>query len=252
MRFYEVLFDPGEMICKSKDLFETAVSPVHLQDYSKLFFVINPLKEKRSDANVTSLRNILLEFDSGTISEQQKMLQESGLPYSTLVFSGGKSLHAIISLTEPIATQMYYRSVAKAIYKKFPLADPKVFNPSRFSRAPGAMRDNGIEQALLEVKERVPLTALLAWIGPIALQNYAPEHVSEMLGSRALPVRVSAFLKYGAPEGLRNSTLFINACEMFRAGYNEEEIVNLVLSSPLELSLKEVRSCIRSAKNRIL
>lgn len=249
MNFYEVLFEPDELVCWSYDLYGTNLFSVSEASFiGANFFSINPLTKKRSDANVTALRNILVEFDSGTISEQQELLRQCGLPYSTLVYSGGKSLHAIISLNQPICTEAYYRAIVKKIYKKLPTADQKTFNPSRFSRAPGAIRENGKEQKLYEVKGRVPLNDLLAWIGPIEPINHPPQLIRS---DKLLPIRVKAFLKYGAPEGLRNATLFNNACEMFRAGFEEAEVIDLVLNSALDLPHKEIMTCIRSARTKV-
>ncbi len=245
--FYNVLFNAKEKTCWSNTLFSTTLSPVETPQKEQ-FFVINPMEDRRADSNVTSFRNILVEFDSGTIEMQHALLQTSGLPYSTLTFSGSKSLHAIISVEPAIKTEQEYRAIAKAIYAKLPGCDTKVCNPSRFSRTPGAIRDNGEVQTLMHVRGRIPLEVLMAWIGPIELQKYEPEAVRT---DKMLPIRVKAFLTYGAVEGSRNAALFSNACEMFRAGYSEEEVVNLVLNSPLDLSTKEIRQCVRSAKSKV-
>ncbi len=248
-KFYEILFNPGEFICWSGDVYGTTLYSVEdMPAVTPQFFVINPLMADRRDTNCTALRNILVEFDSGTIEEQAKLLLSSGLPYSTLVHSGNKSLHAIISLEEPIATLAYYKTIAKKVILKIG-ADVANQNPSRFSRTPGALRD-GQEQRLLEVNQRVPLTALLAWIGPETLYNYMP--TSEQIRTdKLLPIRVKAFLTYGAPNGARNIELYKNACEMFRAGFTEHEIYDAVIKV-LDLPEREIRQCIQSARRVVL
>lgn len=248
--FYKLLFDFGEGVCWGNTVKDTDVSILGPSFCRAPFFVINPLYNQRSDSNVTSYRNILVEFDTGTISEQKELLQASGLPYSTLVFSGGKSLHAIISLAEPVQTEAEYRRIAKNIYKRLPTADQKVFNPSRFSRCPGYIRDNVNEQTLLEVRQRVPLSSLLAWIGPIELP--APVlNSAEIRVDRMLPIRVHHFLNYGAPEGNRDNSCFVNACEMLRAGYTVEEIIDLICKSPIEYPEKDIRRAVLSAEKSV-
>lgn len=245
-KWYDILFQGLELTCMSDSLLATNVAVPRCGKGQ--FFCINPLYSKRSDSEVTTYRNILVEFDTGTISEQRKMLEESGLPYSILTFSGSKSLHAIISVEPAIEMEEQYRAIAKAIYAKLPGCDDKVFNPSRFSRTPEAIRDNGNEQTLLEIKERVSLDKLLAWLGPMEILKPRLELPKELWGARMMPARVRQFLKFGANDGERNAKLFQNSCELFRAGFTEDEIYDMVLSSPLDLPEREVIACIRSAR----
>lgn len=245
-KYYDTLFNADEGVCWGKTVYDTAVCPLaFFTDTNKLypFVSINPLKTSRADANVTEHRNILCEFDTGTIAEQADALQASGLPYSTLVYSGSKSLHAIVSLEYPCKDRAEYDALVKRIYAKLPNVDKSGKNPSRFSRAPNAIRDNGMQQSLMEVKQRIPWDVLDLWLGPEVITEQRPPVT---VGNRLLPTRTRSFLKYGAPEGKRNQLLFINACELYRAGYSEDEIFELVTVA-LDLPQKEIRATIKSA-----
>lgn len=247
MKFFDVLFDSGELTCFSHTLWDTELrEAVTLPDTSEpQFFSINPMHTSRADSNVTCYRNILIEFDDRPISEQLTLIKESGVPYSTLVYSGGKSIHAIISLSTPAKSVEEYRRVVAAIYKKFPGIDRANSNPSRFSRVADSMRDNGKRQELLDLKTRVSMEELLAWTGPLEVPK---PRMNVVRNDKMLPIRVQYFLKFGHPEGGRNNALYLNACEMFRAGFDEEEIYEMVSASPLDLPDHEVRNCIRSAR----
>jgi hypothetical protein len=107
---------------------------------------------------VLSCRNFLIEADVGTIEDQQKALIASGLPFSTMLLSGGKSLHAIIALEEPVDPAQY-REIHKRLCLFIPSADPMTCDPSRFSRFPNAYRireDGGShEQAIIDIGTRI-------------------------------------------------------------------------------------------------
>jgi hypothetical protein len=248
--FYDTLFNPNEYVCWGKTQFDTKVYKV--EDYERYgnaqYFSINPLIETRLDACVTSYRNILCEFDKHSIFEQQKLLKNTELPYSTLTYSGGKSLHAIISLNTPVDSEEYYRALATAIYNKLGgklVVDVNCKNPSRFSRTPGVFRPNGRLQELLEIKDRVSLQTLKSWIG---VEIEEPKRVVEIIGKRRiLNGYTTRFLLEGAEDGEWNNTLFKAAIDMFKAGYQAEEVENMVFNINKKL-FKDDRSTIKSAQ----
>ncbi len=221
--FYNTLFNEDEDICWSNTPYGTYVLPVtSMINYSECYFSINPLRERRLDANVTAYRNILCEFDSGSKEEQLKILKDSGLPFTTLVHSGNKSYHAIVSLKVSLTTREEYDSLVKCIYSKLPTVDPTGKNPSRFSRAPKAIRSNDVVQELIDVRDRVDNEVLFNWCGYVPGQQIKPKH-NEFKGHGLLPTRTHSFFQFGAPEGVWNRTLFESACEMARAGFSQEE-----------------------------
>lgn len=252
INFFNTLFKPGENVCWGMTAFDTNICPV--EDYAAKseyqFFSVNPLVERRLDACVTSYRNILCDFDKIPIFEQQKLLVDSALPYTTLVYSGGKSLHAIVSLQEAAKTEDEYRAIATAIYDKLggdKIVDVKCKNPSRFSRNPGASRPNGKKQELLAVNKQVSMEHLLDWIGVKELPVREIKSIDYTHRRRILTGKTKLFLFRGADDGAWNNTLFVSCIDMFKAGYDESEVEEMVYSihNRLEASSK---STIRSAQ----
>lgn len=223
--FFDILFNPNDSICLSRDTFGIKVTPS--RNYIGSNFVsINALKDSRKDDNVVVYRSILCEFDAGTLEEQLAIIKSSELPFSTIVHSGNKSYHAIISLERSLRDRVAYDRLVELIYNKLPSVDKTGRNPSRFSRVPGVPRENGRYQTLIEAKGRVPNEVLYEWLGITEddlEKERKPKQEQLLLGSKLLPVRTHSFLTYGAPEGLWNFKLFECACEMARAGFNQEE-----------------------------
>lgn len=246
LNFWDVLFDSNENVCFASTIYDTEINAITTEPQTKKqFFSINPLSISRKDANVTCFRNILIEFDKVSLEKQLEFAET--IPFSTLTFSGSKSYHYIISLEEPCKDIKEYRRLVKRIYNNLPDCDKSTKNPSRLSRTPGAIRDNNNEQKLLAVKNRIKRKDLELWLGPVPVMKDYEGHVSEMYGKRLLPVRTLAFIRYGAPEGRRNQALFINACEMFRAGYGRDEIYEIA-TKVLDLPEYEINQCISSAE----
>lgn len=232
--FFKVLFDETDHTCFGKTIYEVtctrifSISGQFLRPHTEeaQFFSINPTNFSRRDSNVETYRNILLEFDSIPLDEQLELVKT--IPHSTVVFSGGKSHHVIISLEEPLKNREEYDDLVKAVYNKVPEADKTAKNPSRFSRAPGFVRDNGQEQKLLEVLKRIPNDDVYKWAGvnPETLGTRVLE--SKFVAKhKMLPVRALSFLQYGAPIGRWNQELFIASCDMFSVGYSKEEVMEL-------------------------
>lgn len=249
--FYNVLFNEDEGICWSDTPYGTYVIPVEsMINYRECFFSINPLKERRLDANVTSYRNILCEFDSGSKEEQLRMIEESGLPFTTLVHSGNKSYHVIISLKTALTSREEYDDLVRCVYDKLPTVDPSGKNPSRFSRAPFAIRGENTIQELVFVKNRVDNEALYKWCNYVPGKGVRFVVKHELKGHGLLPSRTHSFFMFGAPEGLWNSTLFESACEMCRAGFPIEEMESRTFSINGKLD-KTDRRTIKSAYDTI-
>lgn len=163
--FIRTLFDKDEQTCFSQTPYGTELSSAPQLD---IFFSINPMHTSRADANVTYYRNILLEIDSLPLDEQLRYMD--GIPVTSIVYSGGKSYHFIISLEQPCKTREEYDLLVKRLHKLLPEVDPTTKNPSRFSRLPGAIRpDTGKLQELIYLGNRVnngQLDALLPILPP--------------------------------------------------------------------------------------
>lgn len=225
-RFYSILFDPNEEICWSSSVYGVSVFPKYMWETGTVnsFFSINPLKDYRKDDNVTCFRNILLEFDDILPINQEQILVT--IPYSTLVWSGGKSNHAIISLEQPCKDRVEYDALVKRIHDKVPQADKSTKNPSRFSRSPGAIRDSGNTQTLRAVNRRISREELEAWLGPEQKSTQIEKNVKILSDKRRILMpTTNYFLYFGAEQGSWNVCLFNSACDMTRAGYTKSEII---------------------------
>lgn len=94
------------------------------------------------DENVTDYRYALVESDSVPIEKQNAILRKLGLPIAMLVYSGGKSLHAIVRVDA--ADYSEYRKRVDYLFdvceKNGLHPDGANRNPSRLSRMPGVTR----------------------------------------------------------------------------------------------------------------
>ena len=105
----------------------------------------------RKDANVTSFRYALVECDNMEPGKQLAAIHQMELPCAALVYSGGKSIHAIVRVNAPDYAE--YRKRVDYLYatcqKNGLTLDQQNRTPSRLSRMPGLLRA-GQKQALLE------------------------------------------------------------------------------------------------------
>jgi hypothetical protein len=231
--FWDTLFDYDDHICLASDVTGTQVYSPYVARPEFIppgtqFFSINGLHTKRLDANVTKFRNFLLEIDDMPLTDQWIYVSNLNIPYSTVVFSGNRSYHFIISLETPLANKTEYDLVAKRLHAAVPNADKSTKNPSRLSRCPDVMRDNGKLQELMEPPSpRVSNTHFMAWLeervpsGILTPVRPPVEHTQ--LKWNGINKFTKYFLAFGAEDGAWNSTLFAAACDMARNGYSMEE-----------------------------
>lgn len=117
-----------------------------LGDYDKeggAWIRFNPLDGQGvRNENVTDFRYALVESDGMEVEQQNAILRELELPIAALVFSGKKSLHAIVKIDA--ADYHEYRKRVDYLYeicqKNGIKVDTQNKNPSRLSRMPGAVR----------------------------------------------------------------------------------------------------------------
>lgn len=176
INYLEALFEPSDIIAYTTQTRENAngkLAPYTKGVYGrKAIDLINILKEpdgtiekaigtydKRAgvwirinpfdglgvdDANVVSYKHVLVESDEIDISKQIAILKALKLPISALVFSGGKSVHAVVKVDAP--SQREYKRRVDFIYetcnKNGLKTDTSNKNESRLSRMPGVVRGN--------------------------------------------------------------------------------------------------------------
>lgn len=112
----------------------------------------NPLDGKGvKNENVSEFRYALVESDTMAVEKQNAIMRELELPIAVMVYSGGKSLHAIVKVDA--ASYDEYRKRVDYLYnvcKKNGLnIDNQNRNPSRLSRMPGVER-NGKKQFIVD------------------------------------------------------------------------------------------------------
>lgn len=141
----------------------------------------NPLDGKGvKNDNVTAFRFALIESDSMDLGEQNAIIRELELPVACLVYSGGKSLHAIVRIDA--ASYEEYRTRVDYLYsvceKNGMKVDKQNRNPSRLSRLPGAVR-NGHKQFLVDTNLGKPSwTEWREWIESVSDDLPDPENMA--------------------------------------------------------------------------
>lgn len=262
--FYGVLFDKDEhtnfvRVINDK---ETGASPVGnwTMPYCK-FFCINPLikGKSRKDIHVHKYRNFLFEMDKIALEEQIPIFKAAKMPFTTAVFSGGKSYHFVLSLETPLTERVQYDAIWKAcaaVLKKFGgEADPSTKNPTRLSRMPGVLRDNGQEQTLKRVGKRIPNQILFDWLeaNEVNWQDFIPKistNPTTTTSDVEDKLKLEWVLNYKMPnqkyeDKNRNHYQFVLARHLKNTGLDKASVINLILSHCGEI--KDNYSAIDSA-----
>jgi len=93
-----------------------------------------------TDADITVHRFALVESDILPLDLQLSVLARLPLPIAAIIFSGGKSYHALVRVAAPDAVE-YRKDVGRMLALLRPLGfDQSTGNPSRMARLPGVMR----------------------------------------------------------------------------------------------------------------
>lgn len=272
--FLKLLFDGPESACFSPDTKGTriygahrppafsrfvSINPIHpTQDFNPTQNYHSPFRPRRADANCTALRTILCEFDKGPIDQQLDYLRRQQLPVSALTYSGGKSIHALIVLQESLDTAAYQRLVRRVFRVLAAEVDPANKNPSRLTRLPNAVRENGSVQKLLHLGERIRLQELEAWLersgareeDSTPRQESLPGFSTGHTPSPYLTKSTQEFLEGQYEEGTWNIRLFKTCCELFSKGQPFEQVVETCTRITGYLDTKDlntIRSAFRTA-----
>lgn len=108
----------------------------------------NPVDGKGvKNENVTAFRYALVESDTIPIPEQDALYRKFELPIAALVYSGGKSLHAIVKVDAKDSDEYYQRVnfLYDFLEKNGMEIDKQNKNPSRLSRMPGVTRNGKMQ-----------------------------------------------------------------------------------------------------------
>ena len=134
--------------------------------------------------NVTDYRYALVESDCMELEQQHALIRELELPVACLVYSGGKSIHAIVKIEA--ANYDEYRKRVDYLYnvlKKNGLpVDTQNKNPSRLSRMPGVMR-KGRKQFLMDTNiGKASFKEWQEWIESVTDDLPNPEGLEDVWG----------------------------------------------------------------------
>jgi hypothetical protein len=214
---------------------------------------LNPIFGQRQDANCKAYRNFLIEMDYGPLKSQMEYVKRQGMPYSAVVFSGGKSLHFLISLDQDLPDEKKYREISEWVLAVMTAADQNTKNPSRSIRVPGPARDDK-KQFLVELKGPVKLSELGDWLAKYPhlkpQEKVKREYTGEPDFEKMRPW-VGYLLKNGLdPLKGRNKQWFSIACEFALAGYSEDDTIGKLeryFSPDRDFKEKEWLTAIRSA-----
>ena len=95
-----------------------------------------------NDKNITDFRYALVESDDMDLEKQNAIIRELELPVAVLMYSGGKSIHAIVKINAKDMVE--YKKRVDYLYKVCGnnglTIDHQNRNPSRLSRMPGVSR----------------------------------------------------------------------------------------------------------------
>ena len=106
---------------------------------------INPFDSNGiDDANVVSYKHVLVESDEVEISKQIAIMKALKLPISAMVYSGKKSVHAVVKVDARSKKEYTERVnfIFETCNKNGLKTDTANKNESRLSRMPGVIRDN--------------------------------------------------------------------------------------------------------------
>jgi hypothetical protein len=281
-RFLDLLFDDDEEICVSPNQFgyesipkkEMLMGSLYLEPNNPAkqgsvicspsdiqLVSINPIKGKRNDENVSAFRSFLVEMDTGNAKEQFDYINEYQLPYSACVYSGGKSLHFAVTLSEDLPSEKVWRFYDQWILNIISQADQVAKNPSRGMRMAGNIRkETGKQMKLIQTRKRIPLEDLKAWLS--RFKELEPKEVEKNTITQVpedvsfLPNWVQNDLIYGidASKG-RNNRWFSIAFVCGLHGWDEDATIGILrqfFAEERDFTVREwemaVKSGVRTAK----
>ena len=112
----------------------------------------NPMDGKGvGNKNVAAYRYALVESDTLSLGQQISIMEEMQLPIAVMLYSGGKSIHAIVRIDAKDSDEYFERVnyLYKACENNQLSIDRQNKNPSRLSRMPGIVR-NGKKQRIIK------------------------------------------------------------------------------------------------------
>jgi hypothetical protein len=221
-----ILVPTPDSIAKRKLTLEQATEKIDSNAITMC--ALNPIKGYREDLNCTAFRNFLIEMDTGSIDEQLAYVRKLGMPYSAAIFSGNKSAHLLLSLDMDLPSENVYRTFAEWILNIATLADQNTKNPSRSIRVPGAFREPGKQQILLEYRGVIKTSDLVNWLKqhPQEKPEEKPKYtVSKTLDFDRVKPWICKMLVDGVSSPNRNKKWFTVGVEFALSGMEIDDIL---------------------------
>ena len=106
-----------------------------------VYVCINPITgDQRKTENIERFTHGLLEFDSGELETQLSVIRQSRIPCTAIVYSGGRSIHALVKVDAP--NLEVFRGRMNYVYARFVKYNPDsgCKDATRLSRLPGFTR----------------------------------------------------------------------------------------------------------------
>lgn len=132
---------------------------------------INPLDGGGvKDTNVSNYRNILIECDNLDLEEQIEKLEKIKIPISAMVYSGSKSIHAIIPVNagSDAEYRFQFNFIRNIMHEAGMEIDKANINPSRLSRLPGVLRG---EHKQFLIKTHIGMESFQEWREWVSAKN---------------------------------------------------------------------------------
>jgi hypothetical protein len=140
--------------------------------YSNVYFKPNSLKGGLGKTNFDYSKCLFMESDAASPGEQLEIAawfqKITGLKFSAVIFSGGKSYHLYISLNAPIANCEHWEYLQK-LFCALLRGDPAITNADREMRPAGSIRRK---------KDGSTAECALEYLGDA---SYSPEYIAERL-----------------------------------------------------------------------
>ena len=115
------------------------------------WITMNPLKGNiRKDEEIAAFRFCLVECDSMPVQNQIEGIKKLQLPYACLIFTGNRSVHAVVHIDAENIDE--YRSRVQLLYEECRRAglevDTACSNPSRMTRLAGVQRGESYQRII--------------------------------------------------------------------------------------------------------
>lgn len=182
--FINLLFDDDESTGFGSTNNETCHSKTKQQfidcDSTNELFSVNSFVNWKETKNM-KLTSLLFEVDEDLIpAEQVKVFLKSGMPFTTMTFSGNKSIHVIVRFTNIFESKQWsyqwWHAIAKVLKKYGMVADERARLATQISRVPeSTRRDTQRKQTLIYTRERVSHLEMLEWIKQNGEMVYKPK-----------------------------------------------------------------------------